>query len=494
MAYPTVKTILTSLKNRETKPSDWANQYLANIEKADAKIQAYLLVNDEGARAAANAMDDALATGATASAASDAARPLFGVPYALKDNMCTEGIRTTAASRILENYIPPYSATAASKLQQAGGVLLGKTNMDEFAMGSSTENSAYQKTGNPYDVERVPGGSSGGSAAAVAAGLAPFALGSDTGGSIRQPAAFCGVVGLKPTYGRVSRYGLIAFASSLDQIGPFTQTVEDSALVLAAISGHDPLDSTSAPVAVEDFAADLQLGVKGLRVGIVTDMGDEGLEPGVQASFVKAVETLRQAGAEVVELSLPHAHYSVATYYLIAPAEASSNLSRYDGVRYGRRVETDNLLEMYERSRSEGFGMEVKRRIMIGTYALSSGYYDAYYLRAQKMRTLIRGDFDAAFERCDVVLTPTAPTTAFKMGEKTGNPLQMYLNDLYTIPANLAGLPGLSVPCGMVDGLPVGLQILGKPFDEKTVLRVGHAYEQLRGFEMPTPPFGGMDA
>lgn len=483
MTYPTVKQILTSIRQKESKPSEWLDVYYGNMQRAEPTVKAYLQVNEAAAREQAAVLD---AQPPSAEAA------LFGVPYALKDNLCTEGIRTTAASRILENYIPPYSATVANKLRAAKGILLGKTNMDEFAMGSSTENSAYQKTANPYDVERVPGGSSGGSAAAVAAGLAPFALGSDTGGSIRQPASFCGVVGLKPTYGRVSRYGLIAFASSLDQIGPFTQTVEDAAIVLSIIAGHDPLDSTSAPMDTDPYAALLQEDVRGLRVGVVADIDEAGLDPAVKASVAQAIATLRQAGADIVEVSLPNSQYAVATYYLIAPAEASSNLARYDGVRYGRRVDSDSLIEMYEQSRSEGFGMEVKRRIMIGTYALSSGYYDAYYLSAQKMRTLIRRDFDAAFEQCDVIITPTAPTPAFRMGEKTDNPLQMYLNDLYTIPANLAGLPGLSVPCGMVDGLPIGLQILGRPFDEQTVLRVGHAYEQLRGFALPNPPFGGM--
>ncbi|MCL6594321.1 MAG: Asp-tRNA(Asn)/Glu-tRNA(Gln) amidotransferase subunit GatA [Alicyclobacillus sp.] len=343
-------------------------------------------------------------------------------------------------------------------------------------------------TRNPYDVQRVPGGSSGGSAAAVAAGLVPYALGSDTGGSIRQPAAFCGVVGLKPTYGRVSRYGLIAFASSLDQIGPFTRTAEDAAYVLQAIAGHDPLDSTSAPEPVDDYVNGLEQGVKGLRLGVVRNIDSDGLDPEVAQAVARAVDSLRAAGAEVVDVELPHADYAVATYYLIAPAEASSNLARYDGVRYGRRVEAGSLLEMYERTRSEGFGIEVKRRIMIGTYALSSGYYDAYYLRAQKMRTLIRRDYEAAFAQCDVIVSPTAPTTAFRLGEKLDNPLQMYLNDLYTIPANLAGLPGISVPCGMSqDGLPIGLQLVGRAFDERTLLRVAHAYEQLRGFELPLP-------
>lgn len=477
MAVHTVKQIMESLRRRESKPSEWAEASLARIRGLDERIGAFLHVDEEGAREAARRLD-----GETPN------HPLFGIPYALKDNLCTEGLPTTAASRILEGYVPPYSATVADKLRQAGGVLVGKTNLDEFAMGSSTENSAYKKTRNPYNPACVPGGSSGGSAAAVAAGMVPYALGSDTGGSIRQPASFCGVVGLKPTYGRVSRYGLIAFASSLDQIGPFTRTAEDAAYVLQAISGHDPLDSTSAPEPVDDFVSGLERGVKGLRIGVVRDLSQEGLDPEVKRLVEAAIATLEGAGAEVVEVSLPHMHYAVATYYLIAPAEASSNLARYDGVRYGKRVSGDSLIDMYERTRSEGFGLEVKRRIMIGTYALSSGYYGAYYLRAQKMRTLIREDYQKAFEACDVIATPTAPTPAFQLGEKVDDPLQMYLNDIYTIPANLAGLPGISVPCGLTEaGLPVGLQLVGRAFDEKTLLAAAHAYEQLRGFEMPLP-------
>ena len=472
---PTVKEVYNSLWRRETKPSEWAQRSLLAIRGMDKQVGAFLTVDEDQVMANARRLDDAKAN-----------HRMFGVPFALKDNICTAGQKTTAASRILENYIPPYSATVYQRLLDQSAVLMGKTNLDEFAMGSSTENSAYQKTRNPYNLERVPGGSSGGSAAAVAAGMVPFALGSDTGGSIRQPAAYCGVVGLKPTYGRVSRYGLIAFASSLDQIGPFTRNVEDAAFVLQAISGHDPMDSTSAPMDVDDYVTHIGDGIKGLRVGVVIDAATDGLHPGVQEAVDKAVQVLEQAGAEVVEVSLPHSVYAVATYYLVAPAEASSNLARYDGVRYGRRAAGESLLEMYERTRSEGFGLEVKRRIMIGTYALSSGYYDAYYLRAQQMRTLIRRDYDEAFERCDVIVTPTAPTPAFRFGENS-DPLEMYLNDLYTIPANLAGLPGISVPCGLVDGLPVGMQLVGKAFDEKTLLQVAHAYEKLRGFEMPQP-------
>ena len=486
-----VKDILSSLQRKESKPSEWVEHSLSQIKQVDGDIGAFLTTTEESALERAKLLDEQ-SMNVLSDSHSGSSLQLFGVPYALKDNMCTEGIRTTAASRILENYIPPYSATAANKLVHSGGILVGKTNMDEFAMGSSTENSAYQKTRNPYDLSAVPGGSSGGSAAAVAAGMVPFALGSDTGGSIRQPASYCGVVGLKPTYGRVSRYGLIAFASSLDQIGPFTRTVEDAAHVLQAISGHDPADSTSAPVDVDDFIGALNQDVKGLRIGVVTDTDESGLDPEVKSAVNKAIASLQGAGAEVVEITLPHSKYAIATYYLVAPAEASSNLSRYDGVRYGRRVEGETLLEMYKRTRSEGFGMEVKRRIIIGTYALSSGYYDAYYLRAQKMRTLISQDFDEAFENCDVIITPTAPTTAFALGSKLDDPLQMYLNDIYTIPANLAGLPAISVPCGTSSsGLPIGLQVLGKAFDERTVLRTAHVYEQVRGFELPLPKLGG---
>ncbi|WAH36450.1 Asp-tRNA(Asn)/Glu-tRNA(Gln) amidotransferase subunit GatA [Alicyclobacillus dauci] len=475
MSVHSVKEILASIQKGETTAADWVKTSLDAIEKIDGELKSFLTVTADHATDLA----DKKPTG-----------PLGGVPYALKDNMVTEGIRSTAASRILENYVPPYNATVENKLRSAGGVLVGKTNMDEFAMGSSTETSAFQKTLNPYGRGHVPGGSSGGSAAAVAAGLVPFALGSDTGGSIRQPAAFCGVFGLKPTYGRVSRYGLMAFASSLDQIGPFTRTAEDAAIVMNAISGYDERDSTSAKVGTEDFTADLNKGVKGLRIGIVRNLTEEGLNPAIKAAVDGAIRALQGAGAEVVEVDLPHSEYAVATYYLIAPAEASSNLARYDGVRYGRRAEASSMIDLFEQSRSQGFGMEVKRRIIIGTYALSSGYYDAYYKRAQQMRTLIRQDYETAFESCDVIVMPTTPTTAFKLGEKADDPLEMYLNDMYTIPANLAGIPGASIPCGFVDGLPVGLQILAKPFDERTILRVSHAYEQLRDFSWPKPELG----
>ncbi|HWN55668.1 MAG TPA: Asp-tRNA(Asn)/Glu-tRNA(Gln) amidotransferase subunit GatA, partial [Methylomirabilota bacterium] len=403
---------------------------------------------------------------------------LDGIPLAIKDVLCTRGIRTTCSSKILENFVPPYDATVVAKLLDAGTVILGKLNMDEFAMGSSTENSAFFTTRNPWDLARVPGGSSGGAAAAIAADLAAATLGTDTGGSIRQPAAFCGRVGLKPTYGRVSRYGLVAFASSLDQVGPFGKDVRDAALVLQAIAGHDPMDSTSVDVGVPDYAAELEGGVKGLRIGIPAEYFIEGLDPEVEAAVRAAIDTLRGLGAKTESVSLPHTEYGLAAYYVIAPAEASSNLARYDGVKYGRRVPgARDLIDMYSRTRGAGFGAEVKRRVMLGTYALSAGYYDAYYGKALRVRTLVQRDFQQAFERVDVIVAPTTPGVAFKMGERE-DPLQMYLNDVFTIPVNLAGLPGVSIPAGFTQtGLPIGLQIIGKAFDEATVLRVARAYE-----------------
>jgi aspartyl-tRNA(Asn)/glutamyl-tRNA(Gln) amidotransferase subunit A len=403
----------------------------------------------------------------------------LGIPLAIKDVICTKGVATTCGSRILEDFVPPYDATAVARLKAAGAILLGKTNMDEFAMGSSTENSAYFTTANPWDLERVPGGSSGGSAAAVAAGECLGALGSDTGGSVRQPASLCGIVGLKPTYGRVSRYGLVAFASSLDQIGVMTKDVTDAAMLLEAIAGHDPRDSTSLNVPVPDYAAGLEGDLKGVRVGVPKEFLVEGMQPEVEAAVRAAVDTLVELGAEAREVSLPHTDHALPVYYLIAPAEASANLARYDGVRYGSRVDGGGLIETYKRTRGEGFGPEVKRRIMLGTYALSAGYYDAYYLKAQKVRTLIKGDFDAAFEQVDVVVAPTSPTTAFRIGEKADDPLQMYLSDIFTLSMNLAGICGLSLPCGF-DGqdLPIGLQVMGPPLGEERVLRVAYAYEQ----------------
>jgi aspartyl-tRNA(Asn)/glutamyl-tRNA(Gln) amidotransferase subunit A len=406
--------------------------------------------------------------------------PLGGVPVGIKDVMSTRGLRSTAGSKILENYIPPYDCTAVARLEAAGAVVLGKMNCDEFAMGSSNENSAYGPVRNPRDLSRVPGGSSGGSAAAVAADMAVATLGSDTGGSIRQPASFCGVVGLMPTYGRVSRYGLIAFASSLDHIGPLTKTVKDAATVLRTIAGRDPMDSSSADVPVPDYVAELDKPVRGMKLGVAKEYFGEGLDDKVRQAVEAAIDKLKGLGCEIVPVSLPHTPYAIPTYYLIATAEASSNLARYDGVRYSHRARgVKTLSEMYWRSRDEGFGAEVKRRIMLGTYALSAGYYDAYYLKAQKVRTLLTRDFDEAFRKVDVIVTPTSPTAAFRLGEKSNDPLAMYLADIYTVTADLAGIPGISVPCGETkEKLPIGLQILGKHFDEASILRVAHAYEQ----------------
>src|SRR5437762_371942 len=416
--------------------------------------------------------------------------PLAGVPVALKDNLCTRGVRTTAASRILESFVPPYDAAVVDRLERAGAVVIGKTNCDEFAMGSSTENSAFGATCNPWAIDRTPGGSSGGSAAAVAARMAPLALGSDTGGSIRQPAAMCGIVGLKPTYGRVSRYGLIAFASSLDQIGPLTTTVRDAALALRVIAGADPADATSAPDPVPDFEAALTGDIRGSRIGLPAGMLESGVDAEVSAGFSRALDVLRARGADIVEIALPNARHAIPVYYLIATAEASSNLARYDGVRYGFRADApEGLQAMYRRTLARGFGKEVKRRIMLGTYVLSAGYYDAYYLKAQQVRTLITRDYDEAFRAVDAVAMPTSPTAAFKLGERVADPLQMYLADVFTVSANLAGLPAISVPCGFSsDGLPIGLQLTGRPWDEPTILRLGDAYERDTRWWQHTPP------
>jgi aspartyl-tRNA(Asn)/glutamyl-tRNA(Gln) amidotransferase subunit A len=445
--------------------------HLAAIEAREADVHAFNLVLADEARAAAQAVDDAVARG-------EDPGPLAGVPIALKDNLCTRGIPTTCSSRILEGWRPPYDASVVRRVAAAGAISVGKTNLDEFAMGSSTENSAFGPTRNPRDLSRVPGGSSGGSAAAVAAGFAPLSLGSDTGGSIRQPASLCGVVGVKPTYGAVSRYGLVAFASSLDQIGPFAATVADAALLLDVIAGHDPLDSTSIPEPHEPVLAQLDRGVAGLRVGLISDLMGEGIAPDVRRSVRAAAEALAAAGAEVDEVSVPALTYGLSAYYLIAPAEASSNLARYDGVRYGLRVDAPITGEMMDASRTAGFGAEVKRRIMLGTYALSAGYYDAYYGKALKVRTLIADDFAAAYARFDLLLSPTAPTTAFALGEKTADPLTMYLNDVCTIPTNLAGHPAMSVPFGPGDdGLPVGVQVLAPPQAEGVMFRGGAVLE-----------------
>ena len=449
-----------------------ATAHLDRIASTDGAVDAFLEVLAERALAAARRVDEAVASGRRD-------LPLAGVPVAVKDVLDIEGVATTCGSRILEGYRPPFTATAVARLEAAGAVPVGKTNMDEFAMGSSTENSAYKKTRNPWDRGRVPGGSSGGSAAAVAARMAPVALGTDTGGSIRQPAALCGVVGLKPTYGRVSRYGLVAFASSLDQIGPFARTVEDAARIATVISGADPCDATSARREVPDFVTEMTRGAAGLRVGVPWAFLERGVDGGVMTAFRASLDALQKTGARVVEVALPHVHHAIATYYIVATAEASSNLARFDGVRYGLRARgASDLAHMYGETRDLGFGPEVKRRIILGTFVLSSGYYDAYYHRAQKVRTLIRRDFDAAFEACDAVATPTTPGTAFRLGEKTEDPLQMYLADIFTVPANLAGIPGISVPCGFADGLPVGLQLLGKPWDEASLLRLAHAFER----------------
>ncbi len=451
------------------KPSDVTRELLDRIEKENPRLNAFLTVNRTGALQRAAELDANIQSALRE-------KPLAGIPVAIKDNMCTAGLRTTCASHILGNYVPPYTATAVAKLEAAGAIILGKTNCDEFAMGGSNENSAFGPVRNPHNDEYVPGGSSGGSAVAVAAGLAPIALGSDTGGSIRQPASFCGVVGLKPTYGRVSRYGLVAFASSLDQIGPVANTVEDAARVLQVIAGRDRYDATSANLDVPSYTAKLDEGVKGLRIGVPPECFGEGLHPEVKAKVEAAIKQLEAQGAQVVEVSLPHTKYAIAVYYIIATAEASSNLARYDGVRYGFRAEeARTLAEMYRKTRDLGFGAEVKRRIMLGTFALSSGYYDAYYEKAQCVRTMLMQDFERVFEQCDVIATPTAPTPPFKIGEKTDDPLAMYLGDIYTVTINLAGLPGVSVPCGSSsEGLPIGLQLISKPFDETTLLRAAN--------------------
>jgi aspartyl-tRNA(Asn)/glutamyl-tRNA(Gln) amidotransferase subunit A len=452
--------------------------FLDRIRAEEPRIGAFNTVVHERALARAAAID---ATRLQAGSASVDGQPLLGVPVAVKDNMCTTGVPTTASSRILRGFVPPYSATVVTKLEAAGAIVIGKTNLDEFAMGSSTENSAVGPTKNPWDVSRTPGGSSGGSAAAVAARMAPVSLGSDTGGSIRQPAAFCGLVGVKPTYGRVSRYGLLAFASSLDQIGPFAHTAEDAALVLQAIAGHDPHDATSSTESVPDFLSGLDRGVAGLRIGVPRAFVGEGVDLSVQRVFAAALDRWRAAGAQLVDVELPHARHAIPVYYLIATAEASSNLARYDGVRYGHRTSLgrdDGLKEMYDRTRDEGFGAEVKRRIMLGTYVLSAGYYDAYYLKAQQVRTLLRQDYEHAFASCDAVAMPTTPTPAFKLGEKTDDPIQMYLSDVFTVSANLTGLPAISIPAGLSpDRLPIGVQVTGRMFDEATLFAAAHALE-----------------
>src|SRR5246127_1651466 len=469
----TIDSARSAVAERKTSALALAEAFYAKIETDDQKIGAYLILSHERGLEKASEIDRLADKGGNLP-------PLAGVPVGIKDVLVTKGIRTTAGSKILGNYVPPYDCTAVARLEAAGAVVLGKANCDEFAMGSSNENSAFRPVHNPRDKTRVPGGSSGGSAAAVAADMAVAALGSDTGGSIRQPASFCGVVGLMPTYGRVSRYGLIAFASSLDHIGPLAKTVKDAAIMLRTIAGRDPMDSTSADVPVPNYVAELDKPVRGMKLGVAKEYFGEGLDDEVRQAVETAIDKLKGLGCEIVPVSLPHTPYAIPTYYLIATAEASANLARFDGVRYGHRARgAKTLSEMYRRSRDEGFGAEVKRRIMLGTYALSAGYYDAYYLKAQKVRTLLTRDFDQAFRKVDAIVTPTSPTAAFRLGEKSNDPLAMYLADIYTVTADLAGIPGISVPCGETkEKLPIGLQVLGKHFDEGTILRVGHAYEQ----------------
>ncbi|MEK4081894.1 Asp-tRNA(Asn)/Glu-tRNA(Gln) amidotransferase subunit GatA [Solibacillus sp. FSL K6-1126] len=468
-----------SLKSGELTIADLTKEAFDRIEKLDGDVQAFLALNKEQATAKAAELDQV---------PFEERGPLFGMPIGVKDNIVTEGLETTCASKILEGFMPIYDATIVKKLRDAGMITVGKLNMDEFAMGSSNENSAYKTTKNPWNLSHVPGGSSGASAAAVAAGEVPFSLGSDTGGSIRQPAAYCGVVGMKPTYGRVSRFGLVAFASSLDQIGPITRNVKDNALLLEAISGVDEMDSTSADVPVPNYAAALDGNIKGLKIAVPKEFLGEGVGEVAKQSVLDALEVLKGLGATVEEVSLPHSKYALAAYYILSSSEASSNLSRFDGIRYGYRSENaKNLLELYKQSRAEGFGDEVKRRIMLGTYSLSAGTYDAYYKKAQQARTLIKADYDKVFENYDVIIGPTAPTPAFAIGANIDDPMTMYANDILTIPINLAGVPAISVPCGFENGLPLGLQIIGKHFDEETLYRVAYAYEQQTDFAKQTP-------
>jgi aspartyl-tRNA(Asn)/glutamyl-tRNA(Gln) amidotransferase subunit A len=472
----TVIGIQAALQAKKVSARELATEFYANIDRQNPVLNAYLTLSPERAYSQADRVDAAIARG-------DKLPPLAGVPIAIKDVISTSGIRTTCGSKILESYVPPYDATAVARLDKAGAVILGKTNCDEFAMGSSNENSAYGPVRNPVAPDRVPGGSSGGSAAAVAAGLAVVALGTDTGGSIRQPGSFCGTPALMPTYGRVSRYGLVAFASSLDRIGPFSENIADAATVMSVIAGHDENDSTSAAVSVPDYSAAIEKPVQGLRIGVPEEYFAEGIDSEVKDKVLAAIALMEKLGCRRIPLKMPHTDYAIATYYIIATAEASSNLARYDGVRFGLRVPGATLLDMYHKTRERGFGPEVKRRLMLGTYVLSSGYYDAYYLRAQKVRSLIARDFSDAFQKVDAILTPTSPTPAFKLGEKTSDPLQMYLADIYTVTGDLAGIPGISVPCGKTRaGLPVGLQILGPHFSESRILQLARAFEKAGGF------------
>ncbi len=470
------------LKDKEVSAVDITKAVLARMDAVEGDVKAYITQTQDSALEQAKAVDAKIQRGEVIS-------PLAGIPGAIKDNICTLGIKTTCASKILADFVPPYNATVMEKLGQ-DTVFVGKANLDEFAMGGSTENSGFYPSRNPWDLTTVPGGSSGGSAAAVAAGEAIWSLGSDTGGSIRQPAAYTGLVGLKPTYGRVSRYGLVAFASSLDQIGPITRDVTDCAHVMNAIAGYDAKDSTSIKVDVPDYTKALVNNIKGLKIGLPKEYFVAGMDPEVEKAIRNAIDQLVALGAELTEISMPHTEYALSAYYLIAPAEASSNLARYDGVGFGYRAAGNDIVDMYKKTRSQAFGTEVKRRIMLGTYALSSGYYDAYYLRALKVRTLVKQDFDRAFEKVDVLITPTAPTTAFKVGEKSSDPLAMYLQDVCTIPVNLAGVPGISIPCGFANGLPIGMQIIGKPLDEETIIRTAYTFEQNNDYHKRFAPLG----
>jgi len=482
LPFLTIKEASDLINKKEISPVELTQSILDRIQDKDEKLNTYITVLSEKALESAKKAEEEISRG-------NYLGPLHGIPLGLKDIFITKNITTTCGSKMLENFIPPYDATVTQKLLDSGAVILGKNNMDEFAMGSSTETSYFGPTANPWDLQRVPGGSSGGSASATAASLCLGSVGTDTGGSIRQPAALCGVVGMKPTYGRVSRFGMIAFASSLDQAGPITKTVEDTALILNVISGPDPKDSTCVNIPVPDYTLRLKDDIKGLKIGIPKEYFVDGMDKEVEDASRKAISAIEGLGAEIIEISLPHTEYAVLTYYIIAPSEASSNLARYDGAKYGYRTEgAESLRDMYFKTRAEGFGDEVKRRIMLGTYALSSGYYDAYYLKAQRVRTLIKNDFEEAFKIVDAIVAPTTPEVAFKIGEKTQDPIKMYLSDVLTIPCNIAGLPGISVPCGFsTDGLPIGIQVLGKPFDEETVLHVAYAYEQHTDWRKATP-------
>ena len=478
----TVSEIARKIKEKEITIKEVLDSVYNRIENVEEKVSAYVTLTKEQAYNRATKLQERLDNGEDIGI-------MGGVPIAIKDNICTNGIKTTCSSKMLENFVPFYDATVIEKLENAGAIIIGKTNMDEFAMGSSTENSAIKKTKNPWDLERVPGGSSGGSAAAVACDIAPCALGTDTGGSIRQPASFCNVVGLKPTYGLVSRYGIVAYASSLDQVGPLTKSVEDAAILLNVIAGKDEKDTTSANIPKKDYLKSIKDNIKGKKIGVPTEFISDGINEDVKKAYEENLNTLKELGAEIIEIKLDYAKYSLPTYYIIATAEASSNLGRYDGIRYGHRAKDfSSLDELYVKSRTEGFGDEVKRRIMLGTYVLSSGYYDAYYKRGQKVRTLIIDDFKKAFEKCDVIAIPTTPNTSFKFGEKTSNPLEMYLEDIYTVPVNIAGLPGISVPGGFdKNGMPIGMQFISKAFDEQNLLQVAYTFEKNTGFNMKKP-------